>query len=232
VNEEPELVPQPLPTPEQVSRFLRAHPRFVIDDPDLLEMLELNHASGSAVSLIERQIELLRGRNQRLGDRLELLVDAARENELRIGSHHRMARLLIRAPTLAAVVVALRTAMRDHFDIEYVFLGISTSVLKRHDIDGVTPIEPDGPIAKSCDNLLRTRLIECGPLDEARARLLFPKVDLPPRSAAIAPLEKDRNLGIIAFASSDPVRFQPRQGKLFVELAAELAAAAIRARLT
>ncbi len=54
----------------QVSDYLRAHPDFLVQHPELLETLELNHTSGSAVSLIERQVEILRGRSQRLEDRL------------------------------------------------------------------------------------------------------------------------------------------------------------------
>jgi uncharacterized protein YigA (DUF484 family) len=45
------------------------------------------------------------------------------------------------------------------------------------------------------------------------------------------PLEKDKDLGLLVLASQDPQRFQPRQGRLFLEMAAELVAAAMRARL-
>ena len=64
-----------------VAAYLRAHPDFLARYPELLETLELQHASGSAISLIERQVEILRGRSQRLEDRLSNLLEAARDNE-------------------------------------------------------------------------------------------------------------------------------------------------------
>lgn len=84
---------------------------------------------------------------------------------------------------------------------------------------------------RAFDNFFRTKLIECGPLAETHARLLFPRATELPKSAAIVPLEKDKNLGMLVLASRDPLRFLPRQGRLFVEMTAELVAAAVRAKL-
>jgi uncharacterized protein YigA (DUF484 family) len=214
-----------------VAAYLRSHPDFLARYPELLETLELQHASGSAISLIERQVEILRGRSQRLEDRLSNLLEAARDNEKRATNVHRLARTLIRAPNLATAIMGLQQCMREDFDIDQVFVGIFAPLLKRTDIDGLVRLDLDGPIARSYDNFFRTKLIECGPLAEAQAKLLFPKLEELPKSAAIAPLEKEKNLGMIALASRDPQRFQPRQGRLFLEMTAELVAAAVRAKL-
>jgi uncharacterized protein YigA (DUF484 family) len=182
-------------------------------------------------SLIERQVEILRGRSQRLEDRLSNLLDAARDNERRASNVHRLARTLIRAPTLAAAILGLQQCMREDFGIDEVFVGIMAPLLKRTDIDGLVRLEPDGAIARAWDNFFRTKLIEIGPLAENAAKLLFPKAAELPQSAAVAPLEKEKNLGMLVLASRDPLRFQPRQGRLFLEMTAELVAAAIRAKL-
>jgi uncharacterized protein YigA (DUF484 family) len=216
---------------EQVVAYLKAHPKLLTEHPQLLESIEVSHAAGSAVSLIERQVELLRGKNARLEARLERLIDTARDNETRAESVLRLARTLIRAPSLANIIVGLRASMKDDFGIEEVFVGLNTAAYKRHDIDGVVPLEASGAVARAYDNFLRTRLIECGPVTEERAKLLFPKAEQPIRSAAVVPLEKEKNLGMLALGSTDAERFQPRQGKLFLEMTAELVAAAVRARL-
>ena len=210
--------------------YLKAHPDFLARHPDLLETIELKHRSGSAVSLIEKQVEMLRAKNQRLEDRLERLLEAARDNERRQDHVHRLARTLIRAPSLAAVAAGLGKCMREDFDIDESLIGISTSHYKRHDIDGVVPVEGDGKLARAFENFFRTRLIECGPITPDRAKLLFPKAAKPILSAAMVPLEKEKSLGFVALGSREAERFQPRQGRLFLELTAELLAAAIRAR--
>lgn len=215
----------------QVVAWLSADPLLLTRHPALLEKIEVSHASGSAVSLIERQVELLRGKNQRLESRLEKLLDSARANEVRADKTLKLALSLIRAPSLAAIAQALRTSMRDDFGLDDVFIGLHPPLFKRHDIDGIVPVELNGTLGKTFENFLRTRLIECGPIEAARAALLFPKAAQPIASAAIVPLERDKQLGFIALGSADGERFQPRQGKVFLEMSAELVAAAIRTRL-
>jgi uncharacterized protein YigA (DUF484 family) len=220
------------PGEAQVVAYLLAHPALLPQHPKLLETLELKHAAGSAVSLIERQVELLRSKNQRLEARIERLIDTARTNERRAENVLRLARSLIRAPSLANIVAVLRQSMREDFDVDEVFVGVNSAGFKRHDIEGVVPLEAAGAIVRAYDNFIRTRLIECGPISDERARLLFPKATQAIRSAAVVPLEKEKNLGMLALGSRDAERFQARQGKLFLEMCAELVAAAVRARLT
>ncbi len=215
----------------EVVAYLKVHPDFLTRHPDLLEAIEMRHKAGSAVSLIERQVDVLRAKNQRLEDKLERLLAAAHDNEKRAENVQRLARTLMRAPSLAAVVVGLAKCMREDFGIEETFVGLSSTQYKRHDIDGLVSVEPDGKIARAFENFFRTRLIECGPLAADKAKLLFPKAESLPASAAIIPLEKEKHLGMIALGAVDPERFQPRQGKLFLEMTAELVAAAVRARL-
>ena len=216
---------------KQVVAFLKANPDFLARHPELLEALELRHASGAAVSLIERQVEILRGKSGRLEDRLKALLDAARDNETRAANVHRLARSLIRAPTLAATITALRKCLREDFNVDDCWVGIAAGALKRHDIEGLYVVDPAGPVARAFENFFRTRLVECGPLDEARAKLLFPAAKALPQSAAIVPLEKEKDLGMLVLASVDRERFQPRQGRLFLDMTADLVAAAVRARL-
>lgn len=143
----------------------------------------------------------------------------------------KLALSLIRAPSLAAIAAALKTSMKDDFDIDDVFLGLHSPLYRRHDIDGIVPVEANGAIARAYDNFLRTRLIECGPIEPDKTKLLFPKAAVLIGSAAVVPLEKDKHLGFIALGSRDIDRFQPRQGKLFLEMTAELVSAAIRTRM-
>jgi uncharacterized protein YigA (DUF484 family) len=224
-------VVEPAVDETQVVAFLKANPDFLARHPELFEVLELRHASGAAVSLIERQVEILRGKSGRLEDRLKTLLDAARDNESRAANVHRLARSLIRAPTLAATIAALRKCLREDFNVDDCWVGISAGALKRHDIEGLYVIDPAGPVARAFENFFRTRLVECGPLEESRAKLLFPQAKALPQSAAIVPLEKEKDLGMLVLASADPQRFQPRQGRLFLDMTAELVAAAVRARL-
>lgn len=214
-----------------VAEWLTAHPDFFARHPDLLEQVDLHHASGGAVSLIERQVEALRTKNAQVEARLHRLLEAARDNEARVLKLQKLARTLLRAPTLASVVSGLRKVLREDFAIDEVFVGVHAPKLLRQDIAGLTRIDANGVIVRSWDDFFRTRLAECGPISETRARLLFPKAATVPASAAIVPLEKQHNLGMLALGAVDPLRFLPRQGHMFLDMTAELVAAALRARL-
>jgi uncharacterized protein YigA (DUF484 family) len=155
----------------------------------------------------------------------------ARENELRASSVQRLAKTLLGAPTLAMVVVGLTHCMRDDFDIDAVYVGVHPKITRRQDIEGLHRLDAHNPVVKAYDDFFRTRLIECGPLEPQNAALFFPHAKKPLLSAAIVPLEKENNLGMLVLASTEAERFQPRQGKLFLEMTAELVSAAIRARL-
>ncbi len=231
VKAQKEVAETPKLNEREVVAYLKAQPDFLTRHPDLLEAIEMRHKAGSAVSLIERQVDMLRAKNQRLEDKLERLLVAARDNEKRAENVQRLARTLMRAPSLAAVAAGLAKCMREDFGIEETFIGLSSTQFKRHDIDGLASLEPEGRIARGFENFFRTRLIECGPIAGDKAKLLFPKAEALPQSAAIIPLEKEKHLGMIALGAVDPERFQPRQGKLFLEMTAELVSAAVRARI-
>ena len=66
---------------DTVVDHLRAHPDFFERHPRLIEGLNLPHgAGGDTVSLVERQVSVLRQKNRELEDRLRQLVDVARSN--------------------------------------------------------------------------------------------------------------------------------------------------------
>jgi Uncharacterized protein conserved in bacteria len=215
----------------EVAAWLRDHPGLLDRRPELLETLSLHHESGAAVSLIERQVELLRGRNAKLEDRLGEMLEHARENERRALALQRLARALLRAPSLAAVAAALRQSMIQDFAVDEVFLGLLAPGFRRHDVAGVAALDTGNLVLRAYENFFRTRLIECGPVDEERGAMLFPAASQPIRSAAVIPLDKEKTLGMLALGARDGERFRPRQGKLFLEMTGDLIAAAVRARL-
>ena len=66
---------------EIVSSYLSQNPDFLEKQPSLLKHLELNHASGPAISLIERQVQYLRQQNEALEQQHNQLIQVASDNE-------------------------------------------------------------------------------------------------------------------------------------------------------
>ena len=67
----------------EVIKFLSDNPDFFLKNPDTLEKLEIKHETGEAVSLIEKQVEIIKKKNLLNKSRLsEFLVNAEYNQQL------------------------------------------------------------------------------------------------------------------------------------------------------
>src|SRR5580693_2593557 len=85
---------------EAIASYLQRNPDFFERHQALLARLRLPHArGGSTISLVERQIEVMRERHAALEAKLAELVRVARDNDAVAERFHRFARRLLRAPS-------------------------------------------------------------------------------------------------------------------------------------
>lgn len=228
---EPDTVAVDDQTAEDVAAYLERNPTFFDTHPHLLESVQLAHASGAAASLIERQVDVLRDRNEQLRLRLHQLAQTARGNEQRVRHVNRFAVALLGARSVDAVLACTRQTLTQLFTVDAVTVGLYTpSSLGALPADGAIAIGEDDPFRTMFRDFIRTGLIECGPLTaEKSARLFGESADRPPMaSAAVVPLDRVEPLGVLAVGSTDPERFAPRMGTLFLDMAADLICAALR----
>lgn len=224
---EPQQEAAPEPAEDEIRAYLEAHPDFLRRHPDLLETLEVPHDSGGAVSLIERQVETLRRGNQQAHARLEELIATARDNEWRVQHLNGLARLLISADSVAALVAGLRDFLHRELGVDALFIGIVADADAL--ADGIRALPEGSQEAVAVDDVFRRGHPICGPLSEAQIQALFPDTDdTPPQSAALVPLGEDAVHGVLALGSRDAQRFVPDMGTLFLGLMGQLVTAACR----
>ena len=70
---------------QAVHDYLAATPEFFERHPRLLKSLQLPHASGGTVSLVERQVSILRQKEIKLERQLRELFQVGRENVILAG---------------------------------------------------------------------------------------------------------------------------------------------------
>src|SRR5450755_218549 len=101
-----------------VAEYLQTYPDFFERNGPLFAKLRLPHLrdAGATVSLVERQVEVLRERNQSLERKLKELVDVARANDGLANRIHRLSQRLIGAHTLLESISAIETSLREDFD--------------------------------------------------------------------------------------------------------------------
>lgn len=203
---------------DAVAAYLEAHPTFFERHPDLVARLTVPHASGKAVSLIEHQVGVLRAQLETERRRLTHLIARARDFETLSGRLHDLSLQLIAARDIQRVETVLDEALRREFSAETVTLRLFPVESEPRQPDGAAPGADEAEAAESEETV--TSFLEfvdrehalCGPLDEARNRVLFGEQGEKIHSVAIIPIRADGSTGVLAIGSSDPGRFDPEMG--------------------
>lgn len=208
---------------QSVLAYLTQNPDFFERHGEWLAQLPLRHGSGAAVSLIERQVGVLRDNNEKLQARLDGLLVTARDNETRVKGLHHLAENLIRADSLPAMLAGLTQSLNEEFKVEAVRLALFGEA-----DEAAQPcvwLQRDA-LPDSLDDFFRMGKVSCGMMSLAVRDLLFPgHPEL--ASVALVPLDRSAPLGLLALASTDPQRFAPGMGELFLEMTAKLITAAL-----
>ncbi len=211
-------------TAMEVASYLRRHPEFLNEFPDLALALVLPREQGSAASLASYQLDVLRDKNRELGRRLHDLIEIAHENETLMVRVHTLTLALMRAQTLPGTANAVVAALTEDFDTNLVRL-----VLFRSDPDLPAAewliAEPAGTSAfPAFAEFFKRAEPLCGRLQEDKLDALFGAHAVEVHSAVLLPIT---TAGMLAVGSHDPNRFHPGMGTVFLKLIGEAVATAL-----
>ncbi|MBA2491026.1 MAG: DUF484 family protein [Gammaproteobacteria bacterium] len=213
-----------------IEHYLREHPEFFERHSGLLETLAVPHVRGGAVSLVERQVAVLRERNRQLERKLTELVQVARENESLSSRLHRLAVALMEADGLQDVIATTRELLRNEFPSTQVVLKLFRNPRTALQASAHL-LASDDPAAPLFDGLFRNKRPVAGLLTDARVDFLFDTEAGQVASAVMVPLVDDRRLGVLALGSVEQDRFRVGMGTLFLGYLGELVSRAIGAHL-
>jgi hypothetical protein len=210
-----------------VAEYLQAYPDFFERNSSLLLKLRLPHLRdvGATVSLVERQVEVLRERNQSLERKLKELVDVARANDALADRIHRLSQRLIRAHTLPETIAAIETSLREDFDAMHsvlVLLLEPARSLVSESSRFLRSADPADADIKTFESLLHSGKPRCGQIRDGQRDYLFGKDSVEIGSVALTPLGPKGELGILAIGASDAERFHPAMSTEFLSRIGEL----------
>lgn len=203
----------------EMVRYLRDHPVFFEDHQDVLAGMVLSHESGSAVSLIERQVQILREQKDESKKKLQSLIATAKTNEKLNNNVNTLILELLDANTLDDILQVIEQRIRADFGADAIVVKLLASgndVLKEH--AELTAWQQ--PALVIGEKVMTARQPVCGSFNAKQMQALFDDADI--QSAGIVPLAKDQKskncYGIIAIGSYDPLRFRADMGTLFLSL--------------
>lgn len=207
-----------------VADYLAANPEFFERHADLLAALRIPHLPGEAVSLVERQLGLLRSQADQLRSQLQELIGVARDNERLHDRLHRLTLTLMDATGPDAVIDTLRAELTAHFQADAVALRRASDAEELN-----RPQDPaDAPGARLLREVLATGRPRCGPLGPLETAYFFGSSACDARSVALIPLLGAGLTAALAIGSRDAGRFVAGQATDFLTRLGEVVARALQ----
>ncbi len=207
---------------EQIAAdYLSSHPDFFEHHSALLTSMEIVHSSGSAVSLIERQVTLLREQNAQHKKQLSELVEIATENEQSNQRMHKLTLSLIGCKGIDACEVALDEILCDEFSVDATALKLFVEPVDKQPEHLFVSTETT--LGQELDKLLNTRKPICGFFKQLPLEALFDEKAASISSVAVLPLyvEKNNCFGALVLGSQNIRHFSTDIGTLFLEKLSE-----------
>jgi uncharacterized protein YigA (DUF484 family) len=215
-------------TATEVASYLRRHPEFLNEFPDLALALILPREHGQTASLASYQLEVLRDKNRELARRLRELIEVAHKNETLVVRVLALTLTLMGAGTLTETATAIVATLTEDFGTEFVRLVLFRTDPNLPAADWLIA-EPAGASAfPAFAEFFKCAEPLCGRLRQEKLETLFADKAAQVHSTALLPLGA---LGMLAIGSHDANRFHPGMGTVFLKLIGEAATTAL-ARFT
>ena len=213
-------------TNDEIARFLRTHPKFFDQHPELLETIYVPHPyGGRAIALSERQTVALREKVKLLEGKLAEIIKFAEENDAIGEKVHRLSVALAGARDFPALVHSLYFHLREDFAVPHVALRVWGKSVPADFQEAEAVSEAQRQQAESMP------APHCGPAAGSVFAPWFCEAAEHVRSLALVPLGQSAAFGLLALGSEDPQRFFPEMGTLYLRRIGELCAAGATARL-
>ncbi|MGD8785319.1 MAG: DUF484 family protein [Thioalkalispiraceae bacterium] len=204
---------------KSVVKFLRDNPDFFERHRELLASMILPHEHQGAVSLVERQVQILREQKESHKRRLNNLIANAQANEKLNAQINQLILALLDAKDLDDVLDIVQTRLSKDFNADTVVVRLFNtghpSLAARPDV-----IDWSEPVLGAFEKIIKERRPACGQLKHGQLESLFSDEAGQIASAALIPLVESENsktcYGMLAIGSHQRDRFSADMGTLFL----------------
>lgn len=222
---------QQLATDLELIGLLRENPDILQRHPELLVVLEVPHQAGGAVSLIERQIAVLRKQSSTQDDRLRELMDVGRDNVRLSESRHQLAVNLLAARDLDDVISTVLDVLQNNLAADHAVIRLFSDDKELIKQNTNLYVEEKSEAVMAFKTMLQQNNTVCGKGTVEQKEFLFNETAESIQSVAIIPLIGGSNLGLIGLGANDSERFKSSMGTEFLTQVGELVSAALTVHL-
>jgi uncharacterized protein YigA (DUF484 family) len=215
----------------EVSAYLTQHPDFFSDQRALLAGLRLPHeaAGGGTISLVERQMDVLREQRRELETRLHELIAIGHANDALGTKMHRLACRLVRARGLRARLDAMEASLREDFGAPDFVLVLTRAGAALAEVDArhLRIVSAESSDFRSFDSLLTAGRQRCGQVRDSQREFLFPSSGSAIGSVALVPLSVHNAAALLAIGSPSADHFNPTMATDYLARIGDLIATAL-----
>nr|WP_181137186.1 DUF484 family protein [Vibrio hyugaensis] len=195
-------------TAEVVAQFLKDHPDFFVQRPELIDRLSMPHADLGTVSLVHIQMNRQRQRIEELEEEITTLMSLAANNDRTFYEFMDLQGQILKCGDFKQVIKAIEHKAKD--------LGLKAYVRLLTQCDASTQLSKEN-YQRFATTHLNGKDAYLGRLRKVDREALFGNMDVPEMgSYVVLPLVKKQTLGVLAFSSEDGGHFQPDMDTLFL----------------
>lgn len=209
---------------DQIADYLRKNPEFFIEQEGLLADLSLPHESGNAISLLERQVTILRDRGIEARQKLNNLLENARNNDQLFDTTRNLVMALLRANDLAEIVAVAQENLSNHTNID----DCQIILIEQPQLDVSNAVRTDSEknLKTNFADVFRLKRTHCGTLTQDQIDYLFADSGKNIRSTALCPVVNNSEVfALLAFGNQEENFFNINLDTLFLDFIGQVVGA-------
>jgi len=214
----------------QVVAYLKAHPEFFVGQDSLITELSLPHKSGKAISLLERQVTVLRERGLEARQKLGNLLENARSNDQFFDTTRSLVLALLRANNTTELANATQDQLTNHSNID----ACEIILVEQNNLNVSESIRtyPPNKLKQDFKDVFRLKRTYCGALERWQVEFLFPGCSESLKSTALCPITHDSEvLALLAFGNKNEDYFNVQLDTLFLDFIGHVVGAVLNKQL-
>ena len=198
----------------EVIKYLNENPDFFLKNPDSLEDLDIKHESGEAVSLIEKQVEIIKKKSLLTNSRLSEFLTNAEFNQKLFIKVQKLILVILKAKNLDNLSDQVELFFKKEFGTEKCKLFFFTQE-ELYDLSAEKIISPEiaTPIFSK---VFKENTIYLGGLKSELSALVFGSKAMV-EEGAICKFSSDKIAGTLALGSTKKGKFTEDSETLFLE---------------
>ena len=218
-------------TAEQVTKYLKKNPNFFADQDDLILELTIPHESGKAISLLERQVTLLRESGMEARQKLGNLLENARNNDQLFDTTRNLVLALLRAVNTTELGEACQDQLGNLANID----ALEVIFVEHAELNVATSVRtyPPKKMMQDFKDIFRLKRTHCGAMEKWQLEILFPTASESVKSTALCPVVHNGEvLALLAFGSNSKDYFNTHLDTLFLDFIGSVVGAILSKQLS